>query len=229
MKVVKEKVRILTILLISIVALAAAATALAALQPTYGVAVVDGDISEWDPEGDTCLDMLLAGGQGGQTEVLSQVCLRYDCMSKTIFVLVLAEPNTNIQVDAEEHWLKVNEKVVVDDQAGNDGTPPDFEWVGLSQDENNAQGWEASASVNEGTYNLVAHTLVWDGEEVQTSATEPNTLTIDCHTTVAELSSFTAQDEPKDSAPPWQVLLVAGGLASVVAFVAWRFPRPPTQ
>jgi len=49
--------------------------------------------------------------------------------------------------------------------------------------------------------------------------------------TAIELTIFTAQsgDEPESLAPPWQVIAVSVALASIVAFVAWRFPRPPTQ
>ena len=188
-----KKVRVLVSIIMGIVALMAVATVLAASEPTYGTAIVDGDYNEWDLEKDLFAPMYRAGDSSKPQE--SNLYLRYNCVSSTLYVLVLALHDVPIEVNGgEEHWLKLDGALKVDDQSGNNGEPPDFEWIGLNEG-GAAQGWEASTSLSDGTYNLVVHTLTYDDQEVQTSATEPLTLVIDCGTTaiVLDEDSFTAQ------------------------------------
>jgi len=206
-----------------IVALIVVATVLAASEPTYGEATVNGDIGEWDLEKDFFADMLLAGGQGGHEEILASLYLRYDCMSKTLTALVLTDTNL-IDVDGkEEHFIKINGETVVNDQEGIDGVPPNFAWVGLSSDQKTAQGFEASTQMNLGTHSLLVHTLVLYDNESQTAATEPLTLTLDCRSTAIELSSFTTSSS-KEESRPWTEAAgaVIGGLALGIALVTRR-------
>jgi hypothetical protein len=65
-----------------------------------------------------------------------------------------------------EHYIKVGNTTLVTESSGDNGTPPDFAWIGLSG--NTAQGWEASATLAPGSYNdLNVHSQVDDN---QTSA-----------------------------------------------------------
>jgi len=223
----KKRLIVLTAIM-GIVALMIVATVLAATEPTYGTAIVDGDYNEWDLTQDFFADMILAGGEGGQTTVLSKLYLRYDCETSTLFALVLATetPTNSIRIeDKEEHWVKINGSVVVDDQSGDNDEAPDFAWVNLSEDI--ADGWEASAPVDEGTHELKVHTLVWDSEEVQTSATLLLTLTLDCRQTAVQLDkgSFTARWSEEQKKPVhWSAPFL--GIAAIAGLIlAFTWPR----
>jgi uncharacterized repeat protein (TIGR01451 family) len=146
--------------------------------PTYGTATVDGAYGEWnlaeDGTGDFFANMYRSADS--TKDVLSKLYLRYDCSSKTLYALVLVETGHTIDVDAdpapgEEHFIKINGSKIVDDgDQPPSGGPPDFEWIGLSGDGTTADGWEASASLDPGTYNdFDVHTQVDDDE---TSAVE---------------------------------------------------------
>lgn len=218
----KKRLIVLTAIM-GIVALMVAATVLASEQPTYDVATVDGDYGEWNLNEDFFAYMYRAGNPDKPVE--SSLYLRYDCETKVMFGLVLANtPTATVQVDGnEEHWLKIDRSVVVDEQAGLDGTPPDFAWIGLEN--GTALGWEASADVTAGSHTIQAHTITDDGE-FQTSATIPLSLTIDCGSTSVELTSFTAQsgeDSNEGSGPPLLLILITGALLGLVFWVASRF------
>ncbi len=142
-------------------------------QPTYGTAVVDGDhVGEWDLTNDWFADMYESADP--TKDVISKLYLRYDCSTSTLYGLVLVESGHTIDVYAdptpgEEHFIKINGSKIVDDgDQPADGTPPDFEWIALSG--TTADGWEASAYLDPGTYDdLDVHTQV---DEDQTSAVE---------------------------------------------------------
>jgi hypothetical protein len=72
-------------------------------------------------------------------------------------------------------WAAINTitNKVVNDKSGNDGTPPDFAWVGRGYDGNQAhvRGYEASFRLAPGDYGIILHMDVWDAGATQTSAT----------------------------------------------------------
>jgi hypothetical protein len=161
--------------------------------PIYGSAVVDGLYAEWNIPDDFFADMYRAGNPSHPLE--SKAYLRYDCTHHAMYVLVLDEPGVIGYHDpsAVTSWVAIdhqNNKVVNED-AGNDGVPPDFAWVGEGYDGNplHNRGFEASFTIQPGTYHIIIHTDVWDGG-TQTSATMgfPGTgplLVIDCTLTGA--------------------------------------------
>ncbi|TEU18840.1 MAG: hypothetical protein E3J21_05110 [Anaerolineales bacterium] len=193
--------------------------------------VIDGDPGEWylaeDGSGDFFADMIRAGGQGDQTDVESKLYLRYDCSTNTLFALVLGEPNVPVLVEGTDETKSPPEYIgrdnahikvrpydssspsdwfkLVDGDSGNDGTPPDFEWIyerdsiidDFDDDGRIADGWEASAPLAEGSWDLNVHTQVWHGGESQTSAVKGRNidLVITCDETAIALpsASFTAQ------------------------------------
>ena len=57
-------------------------------EPTYGTAVVDGDISEWDLVEDHFSEMYVAGNP--TKPVIGDTYLRYDCETSSLFVLALS-------------------------------------------------------------------------------------------------------------------------------------------
>jgi hypothetical protein len=157
-------------LVVSLVALPALAV-VPSSEPTYiedpaDTITVDGDTSDWDLTENYFADMYRAGDPG--KDVLSKLYLRYDCTTFTLYALVLVEPGHTIDVDFGdgEHYIKLgNSTTLVDDTDGDDGTPPDFHWVGLSGDGTTAQGWEASTELWPDAYtNFNVHTQVDDGE-----------------------------------------------------------------
>ncbi|MFH1218947.1 MAG: hypothetical protein V1694_00635 [Candidatus Eisenbacteria bacterium] len=173
-----------TLLLLSAVVTAMMVMPLAATavppNPTFGTAVVDGQYGEWNLVNDFFSNMYRAGDSTKAME--SKLYLRYDCITNTMYVLVLCEPGVPGYIDptAATGWIaidRVNNKVV-NENSGNNGVPPDFAWIGRGYDGNpqHVQGYEASFHILPGTYEIIAHINVWDDAlgtfvAVQTSAT----------------------------------------------------------
>jgi hypothetical protein len=146
-------------------------------QPTFGTAVVDGQYAEWNLVNDFFSNMYRAGQEDKPLE--SMLYLRYDCQTNTVYALVLCKPDVPGYIDstATTAWIAIdaiNHKVV-NENAGNDGIPPDFAWIGRGYDGDywHVQGYEASFQLLPGTYAIICHIDVWDGVPVavQTSAT----------------------------------------------------------
>ena len=210
------KWRTLFAIMASVAMIIIVATTVAYAQGTsfYAIANVDGDDNEWDPTSDYCLDMIQAGGQGGQESVLSTVCLRYECTSETLYALVKTEGSI-IADGQEEHWIKQAEQKLVDDQSGDDNAAPDFAWIGLSGE--TAVGWEASCLLEDDLQtDLVVHTLVWYDNESQTSATKPFSLEINCIPTAIEIPNFSAMALPNNPALADKLLLWGSAIGTIV-------------
>lgn len=148
-----------------------ATAAFAAPTPTSGTAAVDGNASEWVTTAgspDFFSDMLRAGGNGNQTEVESKLYLRYTCDTQMLSALVLAEQGVSIASNLPgDSYVKIGGTKYVDGNSDNDGTPPDFAWIGLSGA--TATGWEAAINIAPGSYTINVHTQVNHGGS-QTSA-----------------------------------------------------------
>ncbi len=144
--------------------------------PSHGTAVINGDPGEWILAVDYFSAMYRAGKVTKPLE--SRAYLRYDCTSQTLFVLVLTEPGVPAVVGTPPtatSWVAIDRQnhKVVNEFSGNDGTPPDFTWVGLGYDGNpsHALGYEASFPLSVGNYNIIIHAEVFDAAALQTSAT----------------------------------------------------------
>gem|GEM_PF-5576388 len=178
-----NKLRILIILMLvatMAVAHGAFVTAAGSDEPTYGTATVDGDSSEWDLTNDFFAEMYEAGKL--DKDVLSKLYLRYDCSTGTLYALVLPEPGQDIQATADDNFIKLGQNSKLVDGGSpyypSDGTPPDFEWIGLSGVV--AEGWEASTPLPPEDYeNLNVHAQIVPG---RTSAVAGRAidLKIDC-------------------------------------------------
>jgi hypothetical protein len=148
-------------------------------EPTYGTANVDGNTGEWELAGDFFANMYQAGKPDMPLE--SKLYLRYDCSRNTLYALVLAEPGVPVLANLPgDSYVKLgNATKLVDGNSGDEGTPPDFAWVGLGFDGNaaHAQGWEASALLVPASYtNLNVHAQVFDDGSAQTSAVVDRTI-----------------------------------------------------
>jgi hypothetical protein len=166
--------------------------------PTYGTANVDGNSGEWNLVQDFFSLMYRAGNPSKPVE--SRAYLRYDCTTRTMYVLVLMEPNSVGYIDpsSQTAWVAINAQnnKVVTENSGDDGIPPDFDWIGQGYDGNpqHVRGYEASFPLAPGSYNIIFHVDVIDPSGAQTSASPgfPGTgpaLLIDC-TTGARATSW---------------------------------------
>jgi hypothetical protein len=180
--------------------------------PTGGSAVVDGNPAEWDLTTDFFADMYRAGN--ASFAVLSKLYLRYDCADQILYLLVLAEPG--VQVESfhtdPENWVKINDQFMVNNLTGNDGAPPDFNYI--NSDGAHADGWEASFVIAPGNYtNFAVHTQVDDGDESgQTSAVAGRQISLYLDCTLGSIGDYVWHDadgQGDQDEPP------ANGLASV--------------
>ena len=180
--------------------------------PASGSAVVDGNPAEWDLTTDFFADMYRAGN--ASFAVLSKLYLRYDCADQILYLLVLAEPG--VQVESfhtdPENWVKINDQFMVNNLTGNDGAPPDFNYI--NSDGAHAAGWEASFVITPGNYtNFAVHTQVDDGDESgQTSAVAGRKISLYLDCTLGSIGDYVWHDadgEGDQDEPP------ANGLANV--------------
>jgi hypothetical protein len=185
-------------------------TVLAADEPAYGSATVDGAYGDWDLTEDFFADMYRAGDP--TKEVESKLYLRYDCDTEILYALVLAEPDVWVLGQPDDAFIKVDnwdppppDIKLVDGNSGNDGVPPDFAWVGMAPE---YLGWEASAPLPPGSYSrLNVHVQVWDDGESQTSAVQDRgiELTLMCDpVTAVTLASFDAAPSRGTVALNWE-------------------------
>ncbi|MBN1479359.1 T9SS C-terminal target domain-containing protein [candidate division KSB1 bacterium] len=153
-----------------------------AVEPSYNLATVDGDTSEWNHSTDFISDMYKTGSPNG--EVLAQLYMRYDCNTETMFVFVSSN-GTSMPIlaeNGEEVWIKIGGKVVSSDDEGN-GSTPDFDWVTkpFLGNPNYAKAWEASFFLTANrTYSISVHCNVWEDNESQTAAVYNLLVTVNC-------------------------------------------------
>jgi hypothetical protein len=205
---------ILVVLLIGMPSIATAAPP----NPVPGSADVDGEVAEWDTTNDFFADMYRAANP--DMVVQSKLYLRYECSTQTLYALVMAlEPFTIVSQGTDAFIKLGNSNTLVNGNSGDDGTAPDFQWVGLDGD--SALGWEASAILAPGNYtNLNVHTNVWDENHTsQTSAVAGRSieLNLNCSPTAVTVAGFEVAE------PPHMGLLLMAGLAlGTVTYVVVR-------
>lgn len=223
--------RVGLLIAVLLVSVAWSASAANPPSPTYDVADVDGNISEWRLATDYFADMYRAGNP--TKDVLSKLYLRYDCGAKVLYALVLTEPgHPNAVNRLNDHHLKIDGATAVDDQAGDDGVAPDFAWY--QRDGGTAAGWEASLALQSGSYRLGAHTQV-DDDETSAVANREIDLRIICPMGGKFFdANVDAQENPPDfGLGDWTIEITnqATGVtysvstaASGAEFSKWRFP-----
>jgi hypothetical protein len=140
---------------------------------TFDTATVDGSYTDWQPLASQIpkIPMYEAGTPG--KDILADLYLRYDCDSETMFALVLLRDGYSIYTTSSDAWIKSYDtngnSPVVDDNSGNDGTPPDFSWVPTSIDpQSNTEGYEASFPlVPGGPYEIEAHINIANADNTE--------------------------------------------------------------
>jgi hypothetical protein len=148
----------------------AAQAAVPTPEPTYDYAVVDGDPGEWDLLADQFAPLYQAGMSDKPIE--GYVYLRYDCSDNVMYALVKTVAGVTVlsSMGSDVHYIKIDgpNGKVVDSGSGNDGTPPDFEWV---QSNGDTVGWEASFNLAMGVHTILVHTQVYDPNSGETNST----------------------------------------------------------
>lgn len=156
----------------------------AAIPPAVSLGHVNVDghyFWDWDLNVDFFANMYRAGDPAKPLE--SKLYLKYDCSTMTMYALVLCEPGVvgyivqpdGINPDTTTAWIALNtsNNKVVNEDADNNGIPPDFAWVerGYDGDLWHAQGYEASFPlVGDGTTHYIFVQIdVWDDGAQQTS------------------------------------------------------------
>ncbi len=146
---------------------------IAAISPVAGTATVDGNISEWNTGAgspDFSAKMCTAGSVGANGDCegsgkvhLSTMYSRYDCNADTMYILVLETAGNQAILSDDDAWVTNGGKSskVVNGSAGDNGTPPDFQWVTVDRD---LKGYEASFPLSAGSHSPVeVHLQVTEG------------------------------------------------------------------
>ena len=203
-----RKFRIITgfILLAFLISYAAGVAAAVSNEPIYGSAIVDGSYDEWNLLQDYFVPMYEAGVTG-KTH-FSDLYLRYDCPSEAgaegvLYALVLTRSPYQILDDNSSNWIKeysIQRFPLVEGGSGNDGTPPDFEYI---EENGILVGWEASISIALGNYSqLEVHAQIVNGEGGATSSTgkdDPISVDLICPASI-DIEKHT-NGEDADAAP----------------------------
>ncbi|HQG44549.1 MAG TPA: hypothetical protein PLG50_02675, partial [bacterium] len=127
--------------------------------------VVDGQITDWNLTTDWVSQMHRAWK--ASKEYQSDLYLRYDCATQTMFVLVLTRTGYPGLLDPTLSWIKATDlgnATIVSGTSDNNGVPPDFAWVGVGFDgnPNHVQGFEASFPLTPGPHTIKAHIEIED-------------------------------------------------------------------
>ena len=161
---------------------------------------IDGSRADWDSmSADFLADMYEAGNPAKR--VLSKLYARYDCATKTMYVLVITTTGWKILPSNADNYVKIGQTDKrVDGNDGPGSTPPAFAYVS-----NNA--WEASFQLDPGSYTgdangLNVHVEVVPDDRASTSAVTGRRLdvVIDCSAPPTPTSAPTAT--PTSTPPP---------------------------
>ena len=143
---------------------------------TCGVATVDGDYGEWDLTEDLFAEMHEAGDP--EKDHMSNLYLRYDVTTSTMYVLVLREGNWEPDESAQNAWVKIYD---LGQSPLVDGNSSGFQWV---YDGNTLIGYEAAFALVDGIYTeFEAHISVNGGRTSSTGKKNKGgyiPLTVDC-------------------------------------------------
>jgi uncharacterized repeat protein (TIGR01451 family) len=213
---------IVSFLLGSLMALAPAPGALAAppssgpsapLEPRYGLANVDGNRGEWRAE-DYVADLYRDADPEGVVE--AKLYLRYHCDTQTMYVLVLAEPESPAKIWTTDtfragSFVAADGTQRLNGSTDDDGTPPDFRWVTMSG--NYAVGWEASFTLEEGIHTLDVQTKVRDFEHFAnyTAGIAGGALSVGMRCTPLSISGHKWDAESSAGVPDWPMTLERWG------------------
>ena len=220
-KLSRNLVRIITsvVLLTMVIGLVSNVAAAGVNEPTYGSAVAGGGYAEWDLANDYFAPMFEAGVMDKTN--FSDLYLRYECPTTSgadgiLYALVLNQTPYLILDDNNSNWIKeysIKSSPLVDGGSGNDGTPPDFEYI---EESGVLVGWEASVSLPLGSYTqLEVHAQIVSedagGATSSTGKNDPISLVLVCppaidlekHTNGVDADNPTGPEVPAGSLVTW--------------------------
>lgn len=157
-------------------------------QPTYGSAVVDGVTNEWNLNDDLFSKMCENGNidhstGNCNTDHLSNLYLRYNCSTNTMYALVLMEGHFWPDKNNNEAWIKIDNNLV----AGGNPIPngSEFSWFAPNGIENYSLiGYEASFPLMPNSYNIEAKINIKPSRISLTGQqTDPLNISIQCNGT----------------------------------------------
>lgn len=123
-----------------------------AAQAKLQTTVVDGQYDEWDLDRD-CFPPMRHRFEN-RTEGLSNVYLRYDSNTNTVFVLVLqADGAQRLPAEPMVKMYSAGQNSPVGCDTGDNGITPNFSWV---MDGEIRIGWEGSFRLDSGAYDCAA-------------------------------------------------------------------------
>jgi uncharacterized repeat protein (TIGR01451 family) len=182
---IKRKFNMVSLAVMSSLAFVPAANA---NEPSYGSATVDGYTSEWNLTTDLFSKMCEAGRIDHSTgnctkDHLSNLYLRYDCSTNTMYALVLREGNYWPEKKLDESWIKAYQ-LGQNPVAGGDPIPSgtQFSWVAPNGTEGvDLIGYEVSFTLFPDPYDIEAHINI---DSDRTSSTgkkkDPVQLSLQC-------------------------------------------------
>lgn len=172
--------------IILIIATIHAAFAATPITPVYGVAIVDGNPSEW-----TAADFVSALNNAGDPNkaILGNAYMRYDCASQKLFIMVSGPGLFQSPADA---WSTIDGSPHKE-YTGAD-VPPTFAWT--------ADGYEAQFTLAPGSYIIQVHAESNTGSGNQTAALPGGSprdglpIVIDCSEVVIDTATPIVTDTP---------------------------------
>ena len=147
--------------------------------------VVDGNPSDWDLSQDLLSDLYKFGNVSDGSR--SKAYARYDCLTGTMYILVLNSPGWFNRPNDDNNYVKklAGGAFGVRGNSGNNGTPPDFQAV-PSADGTALVGWEASLQMAAGDYpqfviyNYLVSAAVRGNDPSDTFSGSKTHIVIDC-------------------------------------------------
>ncbi|WP_069471329.1 DUF7507 domain-containing protein [Candidatus Marithrix sp. Canyon 246] len=217
----KKKFNMMSLAVMSALGISAAfmSTANAANEPTYASATVDGYTSEWNLTTDLFSKMCEAGRIDHSTgnctkDHLSNLYLRYDCSTNTMYALVLREGNYWPEKEADESWIKAYQ-LGQNPVAGGDPIPSgsQFSWVAPNGIEGvDLIGYEVSFPLIPDPYDIEAHINI---DSDRTSSTgkknDPLELSLQCNP-VSNIDIETHTNDIDADDPTGPVIAVGNGV-----------------
>ena len=175
-----------------IIATIHAAFAATPIVPVYGVAIVDGDASEW-----TSADFVSTLNNAGDPTkaVLGNAYMRYDCASQKLFIMVSGPGLFQSPADA---WATINGSPHKEFTGAD--VPPTFAWT--------TDGYEAQFALAPGSYIIQVHAESNTGSGNQTAALPGGSprdglpITIDCSEVAIDTATPTATDTATPTSTP---------------------------
>ena len=141
-----------------------------AQEPSYGTAVVDGNIGEFEWSESDPFAFMYRDGVSSSGTIESDLSLRYDCNTGKMYVLVLTSPGVEVVDEPQHTWIAINDE-------SKKVTFAEFAWVYVPYGIGEFQwlvpvGYEASFFLPLGTYKFWAHIQVLDNGLSFSSATD---------------------------------------------------------